>query len=423
MIRDTSSQDTLMPAPVGALHPTRLLWAIGGVVLLLLAVLAVMRWHGGSPSISAARLRLAPVAIGNLVRDAAVNGRVVAAVSPTVYATAAGSVTLKTHAGDTVKRGQVLAVIASLEVQEQLMREQAAYEQMQAEVARQHILARKQKLNAQRDAEQADIELASAKLALERIEPAFKLGVIAKVDYLKATDTLGSARIRSQHANQTAILESEDVGFNLQTRQSQLQRQSLVLADAKRRVGALTLRAPVDGFIGTLAVSDGTVVVANAPLMTLVDLSQLEVEVDVPEGYVADLGLQMPAEITVAGTKVMGKLSALSPEVVKSQVLARIRFDLEPPPGLRQSQRVAVRLLMEEKRNVLTLPRGPFVENEGGHFVYRVEDNLAVRTPVTLGASSLTAIEVLSGLQAGDQVVVSGSDAFANAPRVSINPQ
>ena len=313
-------------------------------------------------------------------------------------------------------------MIESPDVVEQYKREQALLDQLDAEVSRQHILSKKQKLNAQRDAEQAQIDLATARLAVERIEPAFKEGVIAKVDYLKAKDTLSSALVRSQHANQTAALESEDVGFGLQTRQSQLQRQRIALTHAQRRLDELTLRAPVDGFIGTLAVSSGTVVVANGAVMTLVDLSQLEIEVDVPEGYVAELAVGMPAEILVGGAKVMGKLSALSPEVVKSQVLARVRFDGEPPSGLRQSQRVSARLLMEERRDILVVQRGPFVESEGGHFVYRVNNNIAQRVPIVLGASSLTAIEVVSGLQAGDQIVASGSDTFLSAPSVLINP-
>ena len=46
----------------------------------------------------------------------------------------------------------------------------------------------------------------------------------------------------------------------------------------------------------------------------------------------------------------MGKLSALSPEVVRNQVLARVRFDGTPPPGLRQSQRLTARVLIEKNR-------------------------------------------------------------------------
>jgi HlyD family secretion protein len=163
------------------------------------------------------------------------------------------------------------------------------------------------------------------------------------------------------------------------------------------------------------------VVAANAPLMTLVDLSRLEVEVEVPETYVSDLGLGMSAEITLPSGTATGKLSALSPEVVKNMVLARIRFDGEQPKGLRQSQRVTARLLVEEKPNVLMVARGPFVESEGGRYAYVVHDGIAVRTPIRMGATSISEVEILSGLKQGDKVVVAGTDAFNNAQRVSIN--
>lgn len=206
---------------------------------------------------------------------------------------------------------------------------------------------------------------------------------------------------------------------------NELERAKLSMEEAQRRVDELTVRAPVDGFIGTLNVQNRMVVAANAPLMTLVDLSKLEVEVEVPETYVADMGLGMNAEITLPGGTATGKLSALSPEVVKNMVLARVRFDGdqrgEQPKGLRQSQRVTARLLIEEKPNVLMLPRGPFVEQDGGRYAYVVRDGIATRTPVQLGATSVSAVEILSGLKQGDKVVVAGTDAFNNATRVSIN--
>ena len=144
-------------------------------------------------------------------------------------------------------------------------------------------------------------------------------------------------------------------------------------------------------------------------------------DLEVPESYVADMGLGMTAEIDIGGAKATGKLSALSPEVVKNMVLARVRFDGEQPRGLRQSQRISARLLIEEKPNVVLLPRGPFVESEGGRFAYVMQDGVAVRTPITLGATSITAVEILAGLKPGDKVVIAGTDNFENAARVSIN--
>jgi HlyD family secretion protein len=173
--------------------------------------------------------------------------------------------------------------------------------------------------------------------------------------------------------------------------------------------------------VGTLSVANRSVVAPNTALMTLVDLSQLEVELAIPETYVADLGIGLNAELILNDKKVTGRLSAISPEVVNNQVLARVRFSGEQPVGLRQSQRVSARLLIEEKPNVLVLPRGPFVESEGGRYVYLVEAGVARRHAIKMGATSIAAVEILEGLKVGDQVVIAGSDLFENAVSVSLN--
>jgi HlyD family secretion protein len=78
-------------------------------------------------------------------------------------------------------------------------------------------------------------------------------------------------------------------------------------------------------------------------------------------------------------------------------------------------------VLIEEKANVLMLPRGPFVEDDGGRIAYVMDGNVAVRRPIQVGATSVSAVEILSGLQPGDKVVIAGTDSFENAERISIN--
>jgi HlyD family secretion protein len=421
MIRDTSHQDSVIAPPPRQHLKRHALWALGAVAVLAAGAALVQTWSGSSHSVNASRLRIAEVARGTLIRDAAVNGRIVAAVSPTLYSTSPSTVTLQTHAGDTVKKGDVLAILESPDLADELKREQATYQELAAEVARQQILARKQKMLARRDADTAEIDRLSAQRTLERYDSVSNEGVVAKIDYQKARDALQAAEIRARHASQAAELESDNVALELKTKSAQLERQKLNLANAQRKVDELTVRAPVDGFIGTLSVPNRSVVPANAPLMTLVDLSALEVELEVPETYVADLGLGMAAEIQVGGGTARGKLSALSPEVVKNQVLARVRFSGAQPEGLRQSQRVSARLLIDEKPNVLMLPRGSFVESEGGRYAYVLRDGVAVRTPIKLGATSVSSVEILSGLKQGDKVVISGTETFENAARVSVN--
>jgi len=421
MIRDTSHQDAVIAPPAGLKTRHRALLLIGALAIAGAGYGLLQTWGGSEHSVNASRLRVAEVTRGTLIRDAAVNGRIVAAVSPTLYSTAPSTVTLKVHAGDTVKKGDVLAELTSPDLADELKQEQSRYNELAAEVARQQILARKQKLAAQREADTAEIERVSAMRTLQRYESVSNEGIVAKIDLQKSKDAVAAAEIRARHTKQAADLEEDNVALELKTKTAQLERQKASLSNAQRRVDELTVRAPVDGFIGTLSVANRSVVQANVPLMTLVDLSQLEVELEVPETYVNDLGIGMSAEIEVAGVKTTGKLSALSPEVVKNQVLARVRFNGKQPEGLRQSQRVSARLLIDEKPDVLLVQRGPFVESEGGRFVYLVQGGLAVRTPFKMGATSVSSVEIISGLKQGDKVVISGTENFENAARVSIN--
>jgi len=420
MIRDTSAQDR--PLASRARTP-RGLW-LGAIALglLLLTGLAVQRFVASERSADGARLRTAEASRGLLVRDVAAAGRVVAANSPTLYAPYAGTVTLRIAAGDRVAQDQVLAVLDSPELANEHARELSTLAQLEVEVARQRILAAKQKLLAQRAADEAALRLTAAERELQRTERAYTLGALSEIEFLRAKDARESAEILARHAGADAGLESQSVGFELQTREKTLERQRLLVADLERRVEALQVRAPVDGVIGTLSVSERAVVIANAPLLTVVDLSALEVELEVPESYAEDLGLGMAAEVQVGAQRVTGRLSAISPEVVANQVRARVRFDGQQPPGLRQNQRVNARVLIEERPDVVMVQRGPFLEAHGGRYAYVIgNDGIAVRRPIRIGATSVAAIEVLEGLVPGEQVVIAGSDTFENAERVAIN--
>jgi HlyD family secretion protein len=421
MIQDTSGQDRPIETKRGRLPARTVGIAVGVLGLVMLSVWLFSGWRSSAVAANAARLRIAPVTQGTLVRDASVNGRVVAAVSPTLYAPAAATVSLKVSAGDTVKKGQVLAQLESPELATALRREQSTYEELKSEISRQEVLAQKAKLKAASDADQAEIERAAAQRVYERIEKAGVVGVIARNDFEKAQDNLKSAEIRGKHATEAARLESSDIDLQLRSRREQLARQKLALDDASRRVDELSVRAPMDGVIGSLSVVDRTVVPANAALLTIVDLTRLDVELEIPETYVHDLGIGMKSEISAGDVKGVGKIVAISPEVVRNQVLARVRFEGAQPAGLRQSQRVQARLLIDERPNALMVPRGPFVEAHGGKFAYVMEDGFAIRKPIRIGGTSVSAVEIAEGVKVGDRVVVAGSEDFENAPRVKVN--
>jgi HlyD family secretion protein len=418
-IRDTSAQDQPRERrrPVGRWVVATVLVAVAGVAGVLLAG----RWLSSERSVDAARLRIADVRRGTLIRDATVTGRVVAAVSPTLYAPMPGTVTLAIRAGDTVKKGDVVASVDSPELTAELERERSTLAQLEAQTGSARIATDQQRLQARREADEAAIALTAAVRDLEGSEAAWKQGAIAEVEYQRDKDAVETARVRDRNARAMAKLAGDSAGFDLATAQQQATRQRLAVQELERRIGELTMKSPVDGVVGTLAVADRAVVAANTPIMTVVDLSQLEVELEVPETYADDLGLGMTAEVTIGTSAASGTLSAISPEVVRNNVLVRVRFAGTQPAGLRQSQRVSARILIEERPDVLMVARGPFLDSHGGRAIYVVENGVAVRRAVRTGATSVSAVEILEGLSPGQKVVIAGSESFEDAATVRIN--
>jgi HlyD family secretion protein len=82
---------------------------------------------------------------------------------------------------------------------------------------------------------------------------------------------------------------------------------------------------------------------------------------------------------------------------------------------------VSARILIEERPGVVILPRGPFLEAHSGRHVFVVEDGVAVRRPIRIGATSASAVEILEGLSPGQRAVIAGSEDFGDAVTVRIN--
>jgi HlyD family secretion protein len=422
MIRDTSATDRLVE-----LKPNRkrqmILAGAGVIVLALLAWLApgIGRLFSASGSVSASRLSFATVERGLFVRDIAAEGKVVAAVSPTLYATSGGAVTLLVRAGDTVKKGQVLATIVSPELTNKLAQEQNTADAMQVDYLRAQIDARKQRSALQKAFDNAKIDEQTAERDLARNQKAFSEGAVSGMQVDRAKDTLDKAKIAFEHARSDLGMDNDSLKFDIQSKKLAHERQLLMVADLKRQVDDLNVKSPVDGQVGQLFIAEKATVAKDAQLLSVIDLSALQVEMQVPESFARDLGIGMTGEISGNGNTWKGIVSAISPEVVNGEVAARLRFDGETPKQLRQNQRLSVRVLLDRRENVLTVQRGSFVDESGGSYAYVVRDGIATRTPIRVGASSIDKVEILEGLKQGDRIVISGTDNFKGAAKVAIS--
>jgi len=419
-IADTAAQDVRLE-PRDPRRNQLILAGIGVAVIasILFAAPWVKRWANATVSVPFDRVRTAVVAKGDLVRDVSVQGRIVAAVSPTLYATAAGTITLMAEAGEEVVAGQVLATVNSPEIDSLLRQAESSFDQRQVELERQRIESRQQALEKRKAADLADVALVAANREQRRASEANELGVIPVIDFEKAQDDLRNAELAYKHAIADAGLFDERLAFELRASEFEVSRQQLFVDDLRRQVNDLAIKSPVDGIVGDLLVDQKSAVSRDTPVMAVVDLTRFEIDALIPESYADDLAIGMQAEIQVGGDRYDGQLVAVSPEIINNQVASRIRFNGNGPTNLRQNQRLTTRILLSEYNDVLMVQRGQFLDSGAGRIAYVInDDRMAQRRQIQTGARSLGSVQIVAGLEPGDTIVISNLDPFRGADTV-----
>jgi HlyD family secretion protein len=390
------------------------------IITLFYAWPKITRLFSADQTISQAQLRFAKVQVGDLQRDVSVQGKVIAANSPTLFAPSSGIVSLRIKAGDKVQDGQVLASIHSPELTNKLSQEDSTYDQLAIEVGRHRIQIKSSLLNNQQAIELALVNLEASNVEKNRAELSIQNSLISQRELEGKVAAFKRADLAYRHALQNHQLQKESMEFDLKSKQSQLERQEYVVKDLRRQVANLSIISPTDGIIGSVNIREKDTIALNTPLLTIIDLSIFEVEVKIPENYADDLGIGLKTEISFNGQTHMGEVTAISPEVFEGQVVGHIRFAQTDLAGLRQNQRVTARVLIESKENVLKVKRGAFVESGGGRIAYVVNNQSATKRNIQLGARSLGEVEVLSGLKQGDEIIISSISQFNNNALISI---
>ncbi len=418
-IADTSAQDRPLRQRSSAL---KRYWPLATFALLVVAsaAWAMAGWSFSDQSVDLSRLRIADVVRGDLVRDVSADGRVIAANSPTLHAVAAGAITFLVVAGDRVVKGQELARIDSPELRSKLAQEESTLAGIEAESSRAELDVMLAESAAQKMLDEARADHTAALRDMERYQRAYEGGAVSKNEFDKSRDEFKKTEVALAAAKKDFDLRIRGAVIDVRNKRLLAGRQRAVLMEVRRQVDALVLRAPFDGQVGHIQAAQSTNVTIASPLMTVVDLTELQVEIRVPESFARDLQIGMPAQIVGNAKTFSAEISAISPEVVAGEVTARLRFAAGTRPAdLRQNQRLSVNILMDTRKDTLMVERGPFLEQDE-HHVWIVEGDTLIRRPVKLGVSSLAHVEILSGLKPGQKIVVSRLEGVADRERIRV---
>ncbi len=392
---------------------------IGGGILVLLLLLLLRGWI--TPSLDRDQIRVAVVERGEVVAAISAAGLIVPADERVVSALFETEVVeVLAGAGTEVEAGApILRLDArALELERQDLEEQLALKENLRRAERQTL---GRTLDDYRSRlELLAIDLESRKARLGRYQTLAQDGAISKdqlfeaeLDVTRTSVEISQIERSMQHAEDEASTGLERIGLETSMLRHQLQ-------ETQRRLAECTVTAPQSGVVTWALEEVGTRVAPGVPLARVADLSRFQVEAQLSDFYASRITSGLAAAIRVNETPVPGRVQSILPNVEGGQMTLQIAFDEPQPAGLRPRQRVDVDVITGRVEDGLSLKNGPAIAGQSRQSVYRIVDGVAERTEVQFGISSRHRVEVLDGLEEGDEVILSDPRDFEHLQQIRV---
>ncbi|MCM8759115.1 MAG: efflux RND transporter periplasmic adaptor subunit [Candidatus Omnitrophica bacterium] len=244
---------------------------------------------------------------------------------------------------------------------------------------------------------------------------------------VKRMEELYKENVISQKQLEGYQLKLETVKKSYDSAQKNLQVVMDNLQLINTQIDDCIVRAPFDGIIGNKRVEVGEIVGPGQILMTLYNIEKLDAQMKVPEVYIPSIkkGLDAKIEVDALGNETFyGKIIKISgaPEPKTRMFVVHISF-FKKDPRLKPGMFARAKIVIDRKSNALIIPSQAIFEQEGKKFVYIVENQQAKKVEITTGQESNGKIEILSGLSAGDHVIISGKENLSPGTKVNVSNQ
>ncbi|ACY17842.1 efflux RND transporter periplasmic adaptor subunit [Haliangium ochraceum] len=370
--------------------------------VLVLVWLGVRQWRGDAVEV----VQLQP---RTLIQTVVTPGRVAPPFEIRLAALAAAQVlAVEVEEGERVTAGALLVAFDDAEARAQVAEAEAQVAQAQARARGVRVLDAPASLESLR---QGQAELAEAESQWARTQSLFDAGTISAAERDSARTRLDLARSRVRTAE--LELAARRGGSALQAAQAELALAESRLAAARARLERLNLRAPADATVVRRAVEPGETVSLGTELLVLARAGGTQIIVEPDEKNLPLLALGQPALVSAeafAAQRFAAEVSFIAPAVDRMRGTIELKLDVpEPPAYLRTDMTVSVEIEVARRERALVLPAEAVRDlGRGQPWVLVVERGRAVRREVSVGVRGEGAVEIVDGLEPGDEVVAAG---------------
>ena len=319
--------------------------------------------------------------------------------------------------GTMLQAGDTILILSNPELLRSTFDEQEEWQNSERNYREQEIEMQQKSITLRQQALDAEHQMAALDKSLRQSREEFRMGIkskaeldVAEEEYRYQMKRTGLQMESLRHDSAATRLKREMLRANREASARKLSRSS-------GRTAHLVVRATVAGQLSYLGVVLGQQVAAGESVGAIKVLTEYKVRASLSEYYIDRITTGLPAHIQQEAQKYPLRISKVVPEVKDRNFPCDLIFTAEKPTNIRLGKSYRVQIELGKPEKCLVIPRGNFYQHTAGQWIYRLspDGTTARKTPVKIGRQNPQQYEVLSGLQPGDKVLVSGYENLGDA--------
>jgi len=403
---------------------------LGAAALFVISAVSVglAQLKPAAPTVEKASIWTDTVKQGQMLRQVRGNGSLVPEQIQFVQAETDGRVErILVLPGAEVKADTVLLELSNPQLKQDVFDAEWQLKGAEAQLTKLRVQLDSERLTQKSLIASLNADLTQSKLEAEADENLEKKGLVASLTAKRSRAKADELTGRLQIEQERLRIGEDSVTAQLAVQRAELEKLGALLALKRRQFDALRVKAGIDGVLqqigDTVMLQVGQRVTPSATLAKIVQPTKLKAEIKVAETQAKDILIGQAASIDTRNGVIPGRVVRVDPAVQNGTVTVDVKLEGALPKGARPDLSVDGMIELERLENVLYVGRPVQGQPDSTVGIFKLVEGGrgAVRTAVKLGRTSVSTVEILQGLQVGDQVILSDMSAWDNHERVRLN--
>jgi HlyD family secretion protein len=400
-----------------------MIYGAAAIVILPVLTLGISRLKPASPVVDRSTVWLDSVKRGEMLREVRGLGTLVPVDIRWIPAQTSARVDkIVLQSGATVKTDSVILELSDPQLQHDAIDAEYAYKASQADLANLKVQLANSLMTQKSAAADIESQYQQAKLQADVDRQLFEQQIQSEVISKKSTVAAEQLAIKEQLVLEQVKIADEAAQAQIAAQQAHLDQQRVLYELKKEQMDSLHVRAGLNGTLSAVSVDVGQQVTPGTNLVRVADTSRLKATIQIQETQAKDVAIGQKATIDTHNGTAEGHVTRVDAAVVNGTVAVDVSFDGKQPPDARPDLSVDGTIELERLPDILYVGRPVQGQEKSTVGLFKLLDGgkEAARVSVQLGRSSVTTIEVLRGLQVGDQVILSDMSAWDAYDRVRL---